>query len=88
MDSKTVHSTIDAPPGVPGVSKNQNVFLQIKLLSSCNKIDPKKAQIVKIEEKKCQKTLFLRLFQIFFNFGATLVHQTSYGVFSGSWRIF
>ena len=24
MDSKTIHSTIDAPPGVPGVSKNHN----------------------------------------------------------------
>jgi len=22
MDSKTIHSTIDAPPGVPGVSKD------------------------------------------------------------------
>ena len=26
MDSKTIHATIDAPPGVPGVSKNQNIF--------------------------------------------------------------
>jgi hypothetical protein len=26
---------MDAPPGVPGVSKNQNFFLQINVLSSC-----------------------------------------------------
>ena len=32
---------MDTPPGVPGVSKNQIYFLQIKLLSSCAKNDPK-----------------------------------------------
>jgi hypothetical protein len=31
---------------------------------------------------------FLRHFRIFFNLGAILEHQTSNGVFSGSWRIF
>ena len=30
MDSKTIHSTIDTPPGVPGVSKNQNFFFTNK----------------------------------------------------------
>ena len=30
MDSKTIHSTIDAPPGVPGVSKNQNFYFTNK----------------------------------------------------------
>ena len=30
MDSKTIHSTIDPPPGVPGVSKNQNLFFTNK----------------------------------------------------------
>ena len=60
MDSKTIHSTIDAPPGIPGVSKNQIFFLQIKLLSSCSNISPKRHKLRKIIkiEKKSQKTLF------------------------------
>ena len=59
MDSKTIHSTIDAPPGVPGVSKNK-IFLQIKLLSSCAKIDPKLQKLQKTFkiENRCQKTMF------------------------------
>ena len=58
MDSKSIHSTVDRPPGV---SKNQIFFLQIKLLSSCTKIALKKAQtlkIFKIERKKVKKILF------------------------------
>ena len=35
-----------------------------------------------------KKPCFLRHFQIFFNLGAILAHQTSTGMFSGSWRIF
>jgi hypothetical protein len=45
MDSKSIHSTIDAPPGVPGESKDQIFFLQIKLLSSCAKIAPKRHKL-------------------------------------------
>ena len=30
MDSKSIHSTIDGPPGVPGVSKNQIFFFTNK----------------------------------------------------------
>ena len=37
---------MDALPGVPGVSKNQ-IYLQIKLLSFCTRIAPKKAQTSK-----------------------------------------
>ena len=51
MDSKTIHSTIDAPPGVPGVSKNQKFSLQMKVLSFCAKI-----------AKIMPKTLFLQTF--------------------------
>ena len=40
LDSKKVLSTIDAPPGVTGVSKN-HFFLQIKLFSFWPKIAPK-----------------------------------------------
>ena len=36
------------PSGVPGVLKNQNYFLQIKLLSSCSKIVPKRLKLQKI----------------------------------------
>ena len=49
-----------APRGPRGVKKS-DFFLQIKLLSSCVKIAPKShklQKIVKIEKKKCQKTLF------------------------------
>ena len=38
MDWKTVHSTIDTPPGVPGVSKNSQKNSQTKLLSFLNLI--------------------------------------------------
>ena len=71
---------MDPPPGVPGVSKNQNFFSQIKLLSFCANIAPKKHKLqntIKIE-KKVKNPFFLRLFLIFFIFGAILAHQTSY----------
>jgi hypothetical protein len=77
--------------GPRGVKKS-DFFLQIKLLSSCAKIAPKRhklQKIIKIEKKNMSKnTGFLRVFQIFFNLGAILAHQTSNGVFSGPWRIF
>ena len=47
----TVHITIDAPQGVPGVSKIQNIFLEIKLLSFWAQIDPKIEETVKIAKK-------------------------------------
>ena len=65
MDSKNIHSTIDAPPGVPGVSKNQ-IFLQIKLLSFCTRIAPKRhklQKIIKIGEKFQKTPVFLDLFE-------------------------
>ena len=68
---------MDAPPGVPGVSKNQ-IFLQIKLLSSCAKIDPKLQKLqktFKIEKKVVKKPCFLSLFQIFLNLGSILALQ-------------
>ena len=80
-----------APLGVPGVSNNQIFFLEIKLLSSCAKIDPKRQKLrksVKIEKKNCQKPCFLITFQIFCNLGSILAHQTSNGVFSGCRNIF
>ena len=66
MDSKTIHSTIDAPLGVPGVSNNQNFFLQIKLLSFCAKIAPKRhklQKIIKIEKKYQKNLVFLEYFE-------------------------
>ena len=65
-------------------------FLQIKLLSFCARIAPKRHKLQKIVkiEKNVKKPCFLRVFQIFFNLGAILAHQTSNGMFSGPWRIF
>ena len=40
MNSKTIHSTIDVPQGVPGVSKNQKSFFTKKLSSFSIKITP------------------------------------------------
>ena len=45
---------MDPPPGVQGVSKNQIFFSQIKLLSFCANIAPKKHKLqktIKIEKK-------------------------------------
>jgi hypothetical protein len=36
---------MDPPPRVPGVSKNQNFFSQIKLLSFCANIAPKRHKL-------------------------------------------
>ena len=46
--------------GVLGVSKNQNFFLQIKLLSFCAKIAPKRHKLQKSSKlkKMTKKTLF------------------------------
>ena len=79
------------PQGSQGCQKITFFFLQMKLFSFCAKIAPKRHKLQKPSKlkKKCQKNpCFLRLFQIFFNLGAILAHQTSTGMFSGSWRIF
>ena len=57
---------MDVPPGIPGVPKNQIFFLQIKLLSSFAKIDPKRQKLrksVKIENKMSKNPVFLYLFE-------------------------
>ena len=90
LDPPKIFSTIDPPSGVPGMSKN-HFFLQMKVFSFCAKIAPKRHKLkkpIKIEEKMSKKPCFLRYFRIFFNFGGILAHQTSTGMFSGSWRIF
>ena len=59
--SDIIQIYMEVLPGVPRVSKNQNFYLQIKLLSSCAKIAPKRhklKKIVKIEKKSVKKTLF------------------------------
>ena len=61
MDLKSIHSTIDAPlgvpgvPGVSGVSEIKKNILQIKMLSSWAKIDPKLQKLQKTFkiEKSC-----------------------------------
>ena len=47
LDPKKNLSTIDPPPGVPGVSKNHIFFSQMKLFSFCAKIAPKRHKLQK-----------------------------------------
>ena len=79
------------PQGSQGCQNIRFFFSQIKLLSFCANIAPKRHKLqktIKIE-KKCKKNpCFLRVFRIFFNLGAILAHQTSNGKFSGPWRTF
>ena len=79
-------------PGVPWVSKNCNfVFLQMKLLSSCARIELKLRKLwktVKIEKKNVKNACFLTVFQTFCNLGSIFVHQISTSLFSGWWHIF
>ena len=75
-DTIFVQIYMDARPGVPGVSKNQNFFLQIKLLSFCAKTAPKRHKLQKLSKLK-KKTCFLRVFWLFFKLKAILAHQTS-----------
>ena len=42
---KKILSTIDAPPGVPGVSKNHIFFSQMKVFSFCAKIAPNRHKL-------------------------------------------
>ena len=78
------------PQGSQGCKKNQIFFLQIQLLSFCAKIAPERHKLWKSSKlKKNVKTpCFLTLFQIFFNYRTIIAHQTSNGMFIGSWRIF
>jgi hypothetical protein len=66
LDTFFVQIYMDALLGVPGVSKNQKFFLQIKLLSFCARIASKTHKLRKIVKmsKKCQKKLvFLEYFE-------------------------
>ena len=74
------------PQGSQGCQKITFYFLKMKLFSFCAKIALKRHKLQK--PSKLKKKCFLRPFQIFFNLGAILAHQTSTGMFSGSWRIF
>ena len=47
LDPKKILSTIDPPPGVPGVSKNHIFFSQMKVFSFCAKIAPKRHKLKK-----------------------------------------
>ena len=48
---------MDAPPGVPGVSKN-HIFLQIKLLSTCARNEPK------LKKKSSKMPVFWQFFDL------------------------
>ena len=57
---------IDALPGVPGVSKKPDSFLQIKLSSLCANIAQKKQKvqkIIKIEKKGQKNPVFLDILE-------------------------
>ena len=88
---KTFFPLLIRPQGSQGCQKITFFFLQMKVFSFCAKIALKLYKLqktVKIEEKSSKKPCFHRHFRIFFNLGAILAHQTSYGMFSGSWPIF
>ena len=88
---KTFFPLLIRPQGSQGCQKITFFFLQMKVFSFCAKIALKLYKLqktVKIEEKSSKKPCFHRHFWIFFNLGAILAHQTSYGMFSGSWPIF
>jgi hypothetical protein len=70
-DTIFIQIYMDAPPGVPGVSKNEIFFVEIKLLSSCAKIDPKRQNLSKLK-KTYQKTLFSYTFLNILQFGVNL----------------
>ena len=76
--------------GSQGCQKIRFYFLQVKMLSFCAKIALERHKLRKIIKwkKMSKNTCFPRLFQIYFNLGAILAHQTSNGMFSGSWSIF
>ena len=59
-DTIFIQIHMDAPPGVPGVSKIHKNMVQIKLLSSFAKIAPKRHKLRKSSklEKNVRKTLF------------------------------
>ena len=89
--SKNFFPLLIRPQGSQGCQKITFYFLQKKLFSLCAKITPKRHKFQKpskLKKKMSKKPCFLRHFQIFFNLGAILAHQTSTGMFSGSWRIF
>ena len=88
---KTFFPLLIRPQGSQGCQKITFFFLQMKVFSFCAKIALKLYKLqktVKIEEKSSKKPCFHRHFRIFFNLGAILAHQTSCGMFNGSWPIF
>ena len=85
LDTIFIQIYMDAPPGVPGVSKKK---WQKKMLSSCAKIALKRhklQKIVKIEKKMSKNPVFLDFFKYSSTWGQFWAHQTSCGMFSGSW---
>ena len=88
--SKKFFPLLIRPQGSRGCQKITFFFLKMKLFSFCAKIAPKRHNFKKHQNwrKKVKKPCLLRLFQIFFKLGAILAHQTSTGMFTGSWSIF
>ena len=65
---------------IPRGVKKSDFFLQIKLLNSCSKIDPKRQKLrksVKIEKEKMSKNPVLLPCWIFCNLWSILVHHNS-----------
>ena len=66
---------LDPSPGVPGVSKNRIIFSQIKLLSFCANIAPKRHKLkktIKIEKKNVAKPLFSENISNLLHFGGNI----------------
>jgi hypothetical protein len=79
-----------APRGPRGVKKSEFFFYKKNCWAFVLKLPQKGTNFENCQKwkKMSKKPCFLRLFWIFFNLGAILAHQTTNGVFSGSWRIF
>ena len=65
LDTIFIQIYMNGPQGSQGCQKIRIIFLQIKLLSSCAKIAPKRhklRKIVTIEKKNVKKPCFHRVF--------------------------
>ena len=78
-----------APRGPKGVKKSL-FFYKWNCFLFALRLPPKDTNFKNHQNwrKMSKEPCFLGLFQKFFNLGAILAHQTSTGMFSGSWRIF
>ena len=74
-DTIFIQITMDTPAGVPGVSKNHNFFLQINMLRSCAKIEPKLKKLRKTAKTEKKSDGFSNFLQFRLNLSTTNLHE-------------